>query len=79
MGVSLFLFHFSDFVNQCTLNRLESCNHLRNCSIHYSLHSLPLLLPCVAYNVPELEKKPMVSVYRPLRGHLSRLSMKYCT
>ena len=29
-----------------------------------------------AYNEPDLEKKPTTSVYRPLRGHLSRV--RFC-
>ena len=26
-----------------------------------------------AYNEPDLERKPTTTVYRPLRGHLSRV------
>ena len=43
------------------------------CSLYFSLLPPPTFPLCVAYNVPELEKKPTASVYRPLKGHLSRV------
>ena len=57
--------------------------HVQHCTLH-SICKLPFVLYLtlqyyyffflIAYNVPDLEKKPTATVIRPLRGHLSTVA-----